>query len=103
MTAGLLAGLLFGTPVALHLGYFWGTTFAALTGVEHDHRVEVAVCSAHGQTALASTSTCSHVVARRLGRAFMRCSQETRFVMRPSNSSSATGVSRFLNVRQECR
>jgi hypothetical protein len=41
MTAGLLAGLFFGTPVALYLGYFWGTSFAALTGVEHDHRVEV--------------------------------------------------------------
>jgi hypothetical protein len=41
MIAGVLAGLFFGTPVALHLGYFWGTTFAALTGVEHDHRVEV--------------------------------------------------------------
>jgi hypothetical protein len=41
MTGGLLSGLFFGTPVALHLGYFWGTTFAALTGVEHDHRVEL--------------------------------------------------------------
>jgi hypothetical protein len=41
MTAGLLAGLFFGTPVALYLGYFWGTSFAALTGVEHDQRVEV--------------------------------------------------------------
>jgi hypothetical protein len=41
MTAGLLAGLFFGTPVALHLGYFWGTTFAAMTGVEHDHQVEL--------------------------------------------------------------
>jgi hypothetical protein len=41
MTLGLLAGLFFGTPVALRLGYFWGTTFAALTGVEHDDRVEV--------------------------------------------------------------
>jgi hypothetical protein len=41
MTGGLLAGLFFGTPVALHLGYFWGTTFGALTGVEHDHRVEL--------------------------------------------------------------
>jgi len=41
MTFGLLAGLFFGTPVALHLGYFWGTTFAALTGVKHDQWVEV--------------------------------------------------------------
>jgi hypothetical protein len=41
MTLGLLAGLFFGTPVSLHLGYFWGTTFAAVTGIEHDHRVEV--------------------------------------------------------------
>jgi hypothetical protein len=41
MTAGLLAGLFFGTPVALYLGYFWGINFAALTGVEHDHRIEV--------------------------------------------------------------
>jgi hypothetical protein len=41
MTAGLLAGLFFGTPVALNLGYFWGTTFGAVTGVEHDYRVEV--------------------------------------------------------------
>jgi len=41
MTLGMLAGLFFGTPVALHLGYWWGTNFAALTGVEHDHGVEV--------------------------------------------------------------
>lgn len=41
MTGGLLAGLFFGTPVALRLGYFLGAAFAALTGVEHDHRVEV--------------------------------------------------------------
>jgi hypothetical protein len=41
MTLGLLAGLYFGSPVALHLGYWWGTAFAALTGVEHDHSVEV--------------------------------------------------------------
>lgn len=41
MTFGLLAGFFFGTPVALHLGYWWGSSFAALTGVEHDHRVEV--------------------------------------------------------------
>jgi len=41
MTFGLLAGLFFGTPVALYLGYFWGTTFAALTGAEHDPRLEV--------------------------------------------------------------
>jgi hypothetical protein len=41
MNFGLLAGLFFGTPVALHLGYWWGSRFAALTGVEHDHQVEV--------------------------------------------------------------
>jgi hypothetical protein len=41
MTFGLLAELFFGTPVALHLGYWWGSRFAALTGVEHDHQVEV--------------------------------------------------------------
>jgi hypothetical protein len=41
MTVGLLAGLFFGTPLALHLGYFWGTTFAAMTGIEHDHRSEL--------------------------------------------------------------
>ena len=41
MTLGLLAGLFFGTPVALHLGHWWGSRFAALTGVEHDHQVEV--------------------------------------------------------------
>ena len=41
MTLGLLAGLFFGTPVALNLGYFWATMTAAVTGVEHDHRVEV--------------------------------------------------------------
>jgi len=41
MTFGLLGGLFFGIPVALHLGYWWGSTFAALTGVEHDHQVEV--------------------------------------------------------------
>ena len=41
MTVGLLAGLFFGAPLALHLGYFWGTAFAAMTGAEHDHRVEL--------------------------------------------------------------
>jgi hypothetical protein len=41
MSFGLLAGLFFATPVALHLGYWWGSIFAALTGVEHDHQVEV--------------------------------------------------------------
>jgi Na+/glutamate symporter len=41
MTLGLLAGLFFGTPVALHLGYWWGNIFAKLTDVEHDHKVEV--------------------------------------------------------------
>jgi hypothetical protein len=41
MTFGLLAGLFFGTPVALHLGYWWGSSIAALTGVEHDLRIEV--------------------------------------------------------------
>jgi len=41
MTAGLLTGLFFGTPVALYFGYFWATTTAAVTGIEHDHRVEV--------------------------------------------------------------
>jgi hypothetical protein len=41
MLTGLLAGLFFGVPVALHMGYFWGTAFAVRTGVEHDPRVEV--------------------------------------------------------------
>jgi hypothetical protein len=41
MMFGLLAGLFFGTPVALHLGYFWGTTFAAMTSAEHDLHLEV--------------------------------------------------------------
>lgn len=41
MTIGLLAGLFFGTPVSLRLGYFWGTTFAAMTGVEHDRQAEL--------------------------------------------------------------
>ena len=41
MSVGLLAGLFFGTPLALHLGYFWGTAFAAMTGAEHDHQVEL--------------------------------------------------------------
>jgi hypothetical protein len=41
MILGALAGVFLGVPVALHLGYWWGTTFAALTGVEQDHRIEV--------------------------------------------------------------
>ncbi len=41
MPLGALAGVFFGVPVALHLGYWWGTTVAAVTGVEHDHQVEV--------------------------------------------------------------
>jgi hypothetical protein len=41
MTGGILARLFFGTPVALRLGYFWETNFAAMTGVEHDHQGEL--------------------------------------------------------------
>jgi hypothetical protein len=41
MNLGALAGVFFGVPVALHFGYWFGTTFAAVTGVEHDKRVEV--------------------------------------------------------------
>jgi hypothetical protein len=41
MLLGLFAGLFFGTPVALHLGYIWGTAFAAMTGIDHDDRIEV--------------------------------------------------------------
>jgi hypothetical protein len=41
MILGTLAGVFFGVPVALHFGYWWGTAFAALTGVETDHQIEV--------------------------------------------------------------
>jgi len=41
MLLGLFAGLFFGTPIALHLGYIWGTAFAAVTGIDHDDRIEV--------------------------------------------------------------
>jgi hypothetical protein len=41
MILGALAGVFFGVPVALHLGYFWGNTFAAIVKVEHDAQLEI--------------------------------------------------------------
>ena len=40
MTGGALAGLFFGVPVALHMGYFWGMNVARVIGVSRDPRVE---------------------------------------------------------------
>jgi hypothetical protein len=36
MIAGGLAGLFFGMPVSLHMGYFWGISYAKTMGVERD-------------------------------------------------------------------
>ena len=41
MILGALAGVFFGVPVALHLGYFWGSIFAAIVNAEHDLKVEI--------------------------------------------------------------
>jgi hypothetical protein len=41
MIFGLLAGAFFGVPVGLHLGFFWGNTFASLVAAEHDSTVEI--------------------------------------------------------------
>jgi len=41
MIAGALAGVFFGVPVALHLGYFWGSIFAAVVNAQHDSKLEV--------------------------------------------------------------
>ena len=41
MIGGALAGLFFGVPVALHMGYFWGMNVARVIGVGRDPRVEI--------------------------------------------------------------
>ncbi len=41
MIFGVLAGVFFGVPVALHLGYFWGCVFATIVNVEHDSKLEI--------------------------------------------------------------
>jgi len=41
MVLGMLAGVFFGVPVALHLGYFWGKGFAAIVNAEHDSKSEI--------------------------------------------------------------
>jgi hypothetical protein len=41
MLAGALAGLFFGVPVALHMGYFWGTNFAKLLRIDREPRIEI--------------------------------------------------------------
>lgn len=41
MILGALAGVFFGVPVGLHLGYFWGSIFAAIMNVEHDSKLEI--------------------------------------------------------------
>jgi hypothetical protein len=40
MVAGALASIFFGVPISLNMGYFWGSTFATVVGVEADPRVE---------------------------------------------------------------
>ena len=41
LAAVLLSGVVFGVPVALHLGYYWGSRIATLSGIERDSLVEV--------------------------------------------------------------
>jgi hypothetical protein len=41
MILGALAGLFFGVPVALNLGYWWGSVFALIINAEHDSKVEI--------------------------------------------------------------
>ncbi len=41
MMTGALGAVVFGLPVSLHLGYFWGNAFAKVVGVERDPRVEI--------------------------------------------------------------
>jgi hypothetical protein len=41
MTVGILAGVFFGVPVSLNMGYFWGKTFATVAGIEAEPRAEV--------------------------------------------------------------
>jgi hypothetical protein len=40
MIAGILTGVFFGMPVGLNLGYFWGTTFAKIAGIDASPREE---------------------------------------------------------------
>lgn len=39
-TAGILAGVFFGVPISLNMGYFWGKTFATVVGIEAEPRAE---------------------------------------------------------------
>jgi hypothetical protein len=39
-TGGFLAGIFFGIPLSLQMGYFWGVLFAAFLGAESDSRAE---------------------------------------------------------------
>jgi hypothetical protein len=40
MIGGALASIFFGVPISLNMGYFWGSTFATVVGVEADPRGE---------------------------------------------------------------
>jgi hypothetical protein len=41
MIGGAVTGLFFGAPVCLHLGYFFGRSFASVTGIDRDSRLEI--------------------------------------------------------------
>jgi len=41
MSLGTLAGIFFGVPVGLHLGYIWGSGFAVIANAEHDKKLEI--------------------------------------------------------------
>lgn len=41
MFLGALAGVFFGVPLALNMGYFWGSAFAAIVNAEHDSHLEI--------------------------------------------------------------
>lgn len=41
MILGALAGFFFGVPVALNLGYWWGSTLAVIVNAEHDSTLEI--------------------------------------------------------------
>jgi hypothetical protein len=40
MAAGILAGIFFGVPISLNMGYFWGKTFTTVVGIEAESRIE---------------------------------------------------------------